>query len=109
MKQWITRFFNWSEYVKLGGAKRHSHWRYVRNAFVKKHPLCEVCGTKKSLEVHHCTPFHIDPTLELEETNLITLCTPHHYLVGHLMSWRSYNKEVRVDALYFKNKITNRP
>ena len=39
--------------------------------------------------------------LELDERNLITLCEAgenHHFVVGHLGDWRSYNPEVRGDA-----------
>ena len=101
--------FRNDEYLKLGGKARSNQWPKVRKEFLKKHPCCAVCGGDTDIDVHHEIPFHKDPVLELEESNLITLCTPHHFLVGHLMSWRSYNTSVRSDASDWKLKINNRP
>jgi len=62
---------------------RSSGWTEVRNNFVKKHPACAACGSTVVLNVHHIKPFHLFPKLELDETNLITLCRDHHFRVGH--------------------------
>lgn len=93
------------------GKKRSSKWRKVRKAFLKKHPLCEVCWSHKKVEVHHIIPFHVDPSLELEEHNLVTLCENKkygvncHLLVGHLGNYRKYNESVMTDAYLWNNKI----
>ena len=91
------------------GAARSPKWSEVRNNFIKQHPTCEVCGTKKGCEIHHRRPFHLHPELELDEKNLITLCRPHHYLIGHLMSWSSYNVNVGEDAAHLLEEVKNRP
>lgn len=91
------------------GSTRDSRWVGVRRAFIALHPKCAVCGTKDNLECHHKMPFHLDASLELKESNLITLCRDHHLLVGHLMSFRSFNKDVEQDAKLLQDKIKNRP
>lgn len=95
------------------GAIRSARWSEVRNRFLATHSKCEVCDTKgnllNQLNCHHCTPFHVDPTLELNPNNLITLCRVHHFLFGHLMSWKSWNVDVRKDALDWSIKIKKRP
>lgn len=104
---WIKSLFP----VMLGG--RSGKWSSVRKEWLRLNPTCAVCGYKakllKPLEVHHCVPFNIDPNKELDFTNLITLCRPHHILFGHLMNFKSWNLEVREDAKKFLDKIINRP
>lgn len=95
------------------GAARSPHWPTVRNAFIKAHPSCAVCGRQgtvlKPNNVHHCQVFHLHPERELDPRNLITLCREHHLLVGHLMDWASYNESVRQDAATWDSKIATRP
>jgi hypothetical protein len=43
-------------------------------------------------------PFHIRPNLELDPSNLITLCRGHHLYVGHNGNWKLWNPRVREDA-----------
>lgn len=99
--------------ARLEGAPRSGKWPGVRAAHLKAHPTCEVCGAKGDhatpLQVHHVSPFHIHPELELDENNLITLCQQHHLLFGHLDSWKSWNKNVREDAKVWREKLTSRP
>jgi len=95
------------------GAIRSPEWSKVRKEYLRNEPLCAVCKTKGSLlnhlEVHHCLPFHLHPNLELDPDNLITLCRTHHLLFGHLMNFKSFNENVRADALTFWQKIKSRP
>ena len=94
------------------GAQRSGEWSGVRREHINKFPLCAVCGKKKLLmanQVHHCLPFHLDQTKELDPDNLITLCRDHHFLLGHLQNFKSYNSEIKKDAEYIQNKIKNRP
>jgi hypothetical protein len=56
--------------------------------------------------VHHIAPFHLEPDLELEESNLITLCEKPghdcHFVFGHFHDWYDFNPSVREDvAAYF--------
>ena len=85
---------------------RSSEWVGVRNEFVRLHPRCEACGSGYNLNVHHVEPFHLRPDLELEPSNLITLCREHHFRIGHdpdgpgprKPSWLESNPNVRSDA-----------
>jgi len=90
------------------GARRSSEWRDVRNSFARKNPTCAVCG-KKPIQVHHKKPFHLQPELELDPTNLISLCRQHHLWFGHLGSYYSYNDTIEKDAELWYNKIKSRP
>jgi predicted restriction endonuclease len=89
--------------------KRSPGWRNVRNKFVKNNPRCSACGSKNNLEVHHITPYHIDPSLELEHSNLIVLCRNHHYTFGHFCDWTSWNKDVQTDVVVYNAKRVMRP
>lgn len=94
------------------GAARSPQWEGVARDFRAKHPRCEVCGTKGTLlnpiNIHHCRPFHLHPELELEESNLWTLCRHHHILFGHFMDWKSFNPTVKVDSADWHMRIVNR-
>src|SRR5271155_3275861 len=82
-------------------AKRSSHWPTVEKHFREAHPTCEACGSKNRLNVHHCKPFHLDPEMELDPTNRITLCMDTkecHLHIGHGGSFKQYNPNVRKDA-----------
>ncbi len=98
-------------------AARSPSWAKVRRLRLEREPACAVCGTRDGLEVHHIIAFHERPDLELDDGadgtgkdgNLITLCRPHHLLLGHLDSWRSWNVHVREDAARLRERIRNRP
>jgi hypothetical protein len=73
--------------------KRSSKWSSLQKDFLQSHPVCEICGTNKHLQVHHKKPFHLYPELELEESNLVTLCMDKkecHLRIAHGSSWRYY-------------------
>ena len=82
----------------LYGAARSGKWSEVRRDFLKLHPACEACGVTTDLNCHHIKPFSQFPELELDPSNLITLCRKHHFEVGHLGNWRTANATVREDA-----------
>ncbi len=93
---------------------RSSEWTKVREKFIKEMGAkCSVCGKTTNLEVHHIIPVHIDPSKELDMTNLIVLCENKsifcHFVFGHFMNWKSYNPEIRNDSLIFYEKILTRP
>lgn len=82
-------------------AKRSDKWPTVEKHFRAEHPTCAACGGKDRLNVHHCMPFHLDPSKELDPTNLITLCMGEkecHLHIGHGGSFKQYNPNVRQDA-----------
>ena len=68
-----------------------------------------------NLEVHHIKPFHLNPALELDPINLATLCESKkdgvncHLWFGHLGNFKSFNVDVIADALFWFNKLKNRP
>src|SRR5262249_5614140 len=92
---------------------RSSKWPKVRNAHLKKQPICQVCGGREHLQVHHRKPYHLHPSLELVDSNLITLCenpsSNCHFLFGHLRNWKAFNPNVSRDAAKWRKKIKNRP
>lgn len=104
--QWLRDLFRG---YKLGA--RHGRWRYVRKAYLKKNPECEMCGHKKHLEVHHIVPYWLAPEKELDQNNLITLCGVRgykcHLLWGHFKNYKKYNENIRSDALYLLSKLNN--
>ena len=85
-------------------AKRSTHWPTVRKNFLKLNPSCAACGDTAKLEVHHKMPFHLDPSLELDPNNLITLCESDsygiicHLYIGHLGNYKKFNPNVTEDA-----------
>jgi len=94
---------------KLSG--RSSEWRKIRDAHIKSNPTCAVCGGTKKLNVHHIQPFHMHPELELDPTNLITLCTTEkhglncHLLMGHLGNFKRVNPDSVTDAAIWNEKL----
>lgn len=97
------------------GSKRSGHWPTIRKEHLEKNPKCAVCGGDQKLEVHHIRPFHLHPDLELDLTNLITLCESMHngvnchLLFGHLGSFKSFNVDVNKNSSEWIDKIKNRP
>ena len=88
---------------------RSSQWPKVRAAHLKVQPECQWCGTTEGVEVHHVVPVHRVKELELDPTNLISLCGHDHLAVGHLMNWLSWNVSVRDDCYRWQLKRKNRP
>ena len=87
-------------------AKRSSHWPTVEHHHLKEHPTCEACGGNVHLQVHHRKPFHLFPELELEPTNLITLCMEQpkdcHIKLGHGGNFKAYNPNIDSDVAVVK-------
>lgn len=93
----------------VGLARRASGWAKVEKEFLSKNPVCAICGTNKKLNVHHKKPFHLHPELELDETNLITLCMGGkecHLLIGHGNLFRAYNPNIETDAQLLNKDIS---
>ncbi len=93
------------------GHRRSKDWPRTRAAHLAAHPYCALCKGKVKLEVHHVLPFHLRPDLELEPSNLITLCEAKrfgvtcHQFVGHLGDYRLYNPDVVADARIWAEKL----
>ena len=101
------------ESLKTLGAVRSSEWRRIRNEFLQEYPECFVCKRKENLIVHHQKPFHLFKELELEKSNLVSLCESAgmncHITYGHLGNFKSYNPEVKNDLLIWRKKVEERP
>lgn len=109
MTSLLSTFFDWLKGGPPSQEMRAPQWSAVRDAWVREHPACAVCGTRKGLQVHHVVPISVDPSRELDRSNLMTLCEPHHLLFGHLCNWNSWNRAVREDAAIWHEKIAGRP
>ena len=82
-------------------SKRSSRWPAVERQWKKEHPKCAACGSEIRVQVHHKQPFHLYPALELDETNLISLCMDKldcHLLIGHGGSFKAFVPSVAVLA-----------
>jgi len=88
------------------GAPRSGKWPRVRREHLELQPDCQACGRTKDIEVHHIEPFHSNPSLELAESNFISLCSdPCHFVHGHLMSWSRFNPKVAEDCARYRRKL----
>ncbi|WP_321377061.1 HNH endonuclease [Trichococcus shcherbakoviae] len=87
---------------------RNPQWPRLRNSYLAIHPLCEFCG-RAAEEVHHVVPVSADPTLELVETNLFSLCHEHHFDIGHLGRWVAWNPCVVEDCRRYRLMKLDRP
>jgi 5-methylcytosine-specific restriction endonuclease McrA len=80
---------------------RAKGWRKVAKNHLREEPVCQWCGSKTGLEVHHIRPFQLFPELELDPTNLITLCDSMivgfrcHLRHGHLSDYARWNPLIR--------------
>jgi len=77
--------------------KRSSAWRGTRKRFIELNSTCAACGGTSFLNVHHKEPYHLEPKLELEPSNLITLCMGKfecHLMLGHGDDFKAYNRDV---------------
>lgn len=100
------------ENTKLA-VRRDPKWPAVSKAHLAQHPHCAACGARDDVVAHHKVPVHVDPTRELDPENLITLCEGPtlncHLWCGHLGHWRSWNKQVKRDAVRFHGRVVTRP
>lgn len=90
--------------------RRSPKWGKVRKQFlIDNGNICACCSRTDNLNVHHIIPVHIDPSLELERSNLIILCEKHcHWVYGHCGDWSAYNPKVIEDVKIWNEKIKNR-
>lgn len=91
--------------VAYAGKKRSNKWPGVRRSHLAKFPTCAACGGNDACEVHHITPFHVGPELELSPQNLLTLCEAGpfgscHRLLGHNGAWADWNPNCEATATH---------
>ena len=108
----VLNKWNSRESLRNLGAIRSPQWSKIRNKFLAEHPECAVCGKKGTKmianQIHHLVLFSVDPSKELDEKNLTTLCPRDHFSHGHLFSWRRSNKNCLEDCKIWNEKIKNR-
>lgn len=98
--------FGWISKITAFGKGRSPNWRAVREAHLKTQPNCQACGRDRDLDVHHIVPVKDNPDLELEPSNLITLCgSPCHLVHGHFMSWFRCNPYVVKDCTRYRQRL----
>ena len=88
---------------------RSGEWRAVRMAHIKESPECIACGKREQLYVHHIIPYHVNPKLELERSNLATFCFDHHLGIGHNGNWKHYNLRCVEDAARVRKNLGLEP
>jgi len=93
--------------------KRSSKWHTVRKQHLDVNTKCAVCNGTDKLEVHHIVPFHENFELELEPTNLVTLCESKshgvvcHLFIGHLGNYKKNNPAVVEDAKMWNERLNS--
>jgi 5-methylcytosine-specific restriction enzyme A len=93
-------------------SNKSSEWSRLEKRFKSNFDECAACGKKRGLVVHHIKPVFLFPSLELDVSNLITLCTAEancHLAWGHLGDFKSYNENVVADAAWYRKRVKNRP
>ena len=55
--------------------------------------VCMVCGGKKRLMAHHKFPFHLFPSLEMDESHWRPLCEGDHRLNCHVLCGHAGNTQ----------------
>ena len=92
---------------------RSAGWKILRRQHLGENPECIMCGSRKNLVPHHVVPFHVDPSRELDPSNLVTLCESPtfncHLFFGHLKRWDRHNPHVVEDATTWRLRISESP
>ena len=80
---------------------RSPQWPHVEKEHLRTNPACAACGSTTRVQVHHIKPFHLQPELELDPNNLISLCMSDlecHLKLGHGDNFKAYNPHIVEDA-----------
>ena len=77
----IIRNVGWSAL----NAKQALEVQKAMNIYRKSHPVCEITGSKKKVQVHHIRPVWLDPSLATDPNNFISLSAKAHIhlIFGH--------------------------
>ena len=87
--------------IAAGGQPRFPKWDAWLKAFLRG-KSCIVCGQRDGLTGHHVIPFHLRPDLELDQANVVPICSDRcHIVFGHFNDYRLDNPRVREDAAAF--------
>lgn len=106
---WSHFFWRMLGFSDISILSRSYQWKRIRAAHLKEKPECAVCGSTKNVVPHHIIPFSVDPSRELDPSNLISLCEGKtfncHLFFGHLRNWSGYNPDVVQDARFWREKL----
>ena len=72
--------------------------RKAMNEYRKQHPVCEITGSDKKVQIHHIVPVWADPTLAADQNNMIALSTQAniHLIFGHNGNYgKRYIKDIK--------------
>ncbi len=58
--------------------RNSSRWKRTSRLYRQVHPVCELCRSRLSVDVHHKIPLHVDPKQAFHWRNLQALCAPCH-------------------------------
>ena len=89
-----------------------SVWKTMSQELRKKHPECQLCGKRKSEEVHHIFPFmhqfeDIREEVFLDKDNLICLCSDCHHQV-HAKNYGTLGIPERTKIENLRNQISQK-
>ena len=89
-----------------------SIWKSMSQDMRKKYPECQLCGKRKSEEVHHIFPFmhqfeDIREEVFLDKDNLICLCSDCHHQV-HAKNYGNLGMPERIKIEKLRNQISQK-
>lgn len=100
---------SYEEYSLIKSDRDIQTWDFVRDKVLNlDDKTCCLCGSKRSLEVHHIIPFSINPMLAYDPDNLITLCKTCHDK-NHTGECSTSNLSKRSCVKWYKKKSNGLP
>ena len=89
-----------------------SRWKSMSQELRKEHEICQLCGKRKSEEVHHIFPFmhqfeDVREEVFLDKDNLICLCTDCHHQV-HAKNYGTLGIPERTKIENLRNQISQK-
>lgn len=89
-----------------------SRWKSLSQELRKEYEICQLCGKRKSEEVHHIFPFmhqfeDIREEVFLDKDNLICLCTDCHHQV-HAKDYGNLGIPERMKIESLRNQISQK-
>ena len=74
-----SKLFFTSKYdFNIESFKNHKKWLELKSILLYEKKVCEICGSDKSLQVHHILPRSSNPELIMDKENLMVLCEECH-------------------------------